>query len=598
MRRSTLPGRVDESGSALLTVLGTAVVLTLLLLTTLGFALSNLRPTDDDQDAKAALAAAQAGVDDFLSRLNADNNYWLTADPANPAFSAVGAAIPGTGGATGSFRYAVLDTATQVAESSRLRLEVTGKRDRTERSVVATLVPAGFLKYVYYTDVEVTDPALYASSVRVTVNGSSGYSSSTTEGTTTTTTTYTYYANSSTVLRMCSRRYYEARVSDQTYVSSASEPYYVMAVKGGVSTVSTGDVGKTVVLGADPAQPGRGCRELQWVTGDGVDGPMHSNDALYITGSPLFRNPGGPAPGTAWADGSTPAPAANRRWWGAGAPDPAGQSPVVQPLVEMPDSNSAVMDAAQAHGCVYTGATKIVFTEDAMTVLSPGTTAPNKTSCLPAGAAGGTQTVKPIPPVVYVAPTAASCTPGAVGYPLQIAAAGTTPARTESDLGAGPDHACGKGNAYVSGRIRGRSTVAADSDVVVTGDLTYASGTTGSDVLGLIANNYVWVYHPVDAAGDNMLTPAQEVHNIHAAILSVRHSFAVQSWNYGASLGGDVNKLNVVGSISQKFRGPVGTAGGSGYKKNYQYDKRLLALPPPFFLQPKTTPWSVREMSG
>ena len=397
---------------------------------------------------------------------------------------------------------------------------------------------------------------------------------------------------------MCSRRYYEARVSDQTYVSSASEPYFMLATKSGIGHVQHRRDRQDGRAGRRPPQPGRGCRELQWVTGDGVDGPMHSNDALYITGSPLFRNPAGPGTRDSLGGRLDPAPAPNRRWWGSGGPDPAGQAPVAQPLVEMPDSNSAVKDAAQAHGCVYTGATKIVFTEDAMTVLSPGTTAPNKPSCLPSGAAGGTQTVKPIPPVVYVAPTTASCTAGAVGYPLKIAATGTTPERTESSLGAGPDHACGKGNAYVSGRIRGRSTVAADSDVIVTGDLTHASGTTGSDVLGLIANNYVWVYHPVDASGNNMLTPAQEVHNIHAAILSVRHSFAVQSWNYGASVGGDVNKLNVVGSISQKFRGPVGTAGGSGYKKNYLYDKRLLTLPPPFFLQPKTTPWSVREISG
>ena len=99
-----------------------------------------------------------------------------------------------------------------------------------------------------------------------------------------------------------------------------------------------------------------------------------------------------------------------------------------------------------------------------------------------------------------------------------------------------------------------------------------------------------------------MLTAAQEVHHVQAAILSLRHSFLVQSYEYGAPLdgGGTGQKLNVTGSISQKFRGPVGTAGvpGTGYKKGYAYDKRLLAIPPPFFLQPKTTPWFVKEMSG
>ena len=140
-----------------------------------------------------------------------------------------------------------------------------------------------------------------------------------------------------------------------------------------------------------------------------------------------------------------------------------------------------------------------------------------------------------------------------------------------------PDHTCSNGTAYVAGRVQGRTTVGTDSDIVVTGDLTYRSGTNGSDVLGLVANNNVWIYHPVSnngstsctpqpgCRGDNMLTAAQEVHNVQAAILSLRHSFLVQSYEYGAPLdAGTGQKLNVTGSISQKYRGPVGTAGRRG----------------------------------
>jgi hypothetical protein len=71
----------------------------------------------------------------------------------------------------------------------------------------------------------------------------------------------------------------------------------------------------------------------------------------------------------------------------------------------------------------------------------------------------------------------------------------------------------------------------------------------------------------------------------------------VQNWNVGAPLG----TLNVLGSISQKFRGPVGTGSGStistGYYKNYVYDARLSNLQPPFFLTPLGSPWELATVT-
>ena len=46
------------------------------------------------------------------------------------------------------------------------------------------------------------------------------------------------------------------------------------------------------------------------------------------------------------------------------------------------------------------------------------------------------------------------------------------------------------------------------------------------------------------------------------------------------------------GVIVQKFRGPVGTSGGTGYDKDYNYDTRLTALPPPSFLELQNDAWS------
>lgn len=149
-------------------------------------------------------------------------------------------------------------------------------------------------------------------------------------------------------------------------------------------------------------------------------------------------------------------------------------------------------------------------------------------------------------------------------------------------------------------------TIATANDVVVTGDLkTTTNDFTGTDVIGLVANNYVWVYHPIDDNGDNIVPPTTGyVHEIDAAILSVARSFLVQNWDQGAAvsvMGNDASKLTIKDAIAQKHRGPVGTGGATsiatGYLKNYIYDPRLMTLPPPYFLKPVSAPWGVSKLS-
>lgn len=79
---------------------------------------------------------------------------------------------------------------------------------------------------------------------------------------------------------------------------------------------------------------------------------------------------------------------------------------------------------------------------------------------------------------------------------------------------------------------------------------------------------------------------------IDAAILSTDHSFIVDNYICGSSLG----NLNIWGSIAQYWRGPVGTGSGSstsGYTKNYNYDERLATYQPPNFLAPTTNEWKI-----
>jgi len=118
------------------------------------------------------------------------------------------------------------------------------------------------------------------------------------------------------------------------------------------------------------------------------------------------------------------------------------------------------------------------------------------------------------------------------------------------------------------------------------------SAPSGIAALGLIATNFVRVYHPCPSNTNK--TGVLENPWIYAAILSTSHSFLVDNWECGKTLG----NLGVYGAIAQKFHGPVATVGASGYLKDYIYDSRLATVEPPYFLSPFKTGWKVsRETS-
>jgi hypothetical protein len=80
--------------------------------------------------------------------------------------------------------------------------------------------------------------------------------------------------------------------------------------------------------------------------------------------------------------------------------------------------------------------------------------------------------------------------------------------------------------------------------------------------------------------------------SIDAALLALKHSFIVDNYYCGGTLG----TLTINGAIGQHYRGPVGTGGASittGYLKNYNYDDRLRRVNPPYFLDPVNSAWRV-----
>jgi hypothetical protein len=167
-----------------------------------------------------------------------------------------------------------------------------------------------------------------------------------------------------------------------------------------------------------------------------------------------------------------------------------------------------------------------------------------------------------------------------------------------------PAYGCRDGDLFVQGAVSVQTTAASENYVYVTGDIKDQD--KNSDVLGLVGQNGVLVYNPMDALGLPLLSQGNPGGNgagnngaglgnggsgreIDAAIVSVAHTFQVQNFDKGPARG----TLTVFGSIAQKFRGPVATSAGgailTGYAKNYAYDPLLVAVTPPKFLEPSAT---------
>jgi hypothetical protein len=291
------------------------------------------------------------------------------------------------------------------------------------------------------------------------------------------------------------------------------------------------------------------CKEITFIDSDHVDGPLHTNDSLQMCGSPRFGRNAQDA-----VEVSAPTPG-----WRAGCsatPNFVGRFAVNSPILTLPPSDGNLRQSVLS-GYTFTGQTTIVLSGATMTV-------------------NGVSTALPANGLIYVKNGA--CGRGYVPY-----APYTDPA--------------GCANVYVRGTYSTSLTIASEKDVIVNGNLTH----TGSGLLGLVANNFVRVYHPTTTPNSSGACTNQagtmSTVTIDAAILSLQHSFTVDNYFCGAAL----SSLVVNGVIAQKFRGPVGTSSGgtviSGYSKAYAYDDRLAFRSPPYFLDPLQANWRIRRQS-
>ena len=521
----------DDRGIAMIFVIAAITVLSVLLATVFTMAIQAQPGARRDQDWNAALAAAQAGADDYIARLNQNDTYWTTVDCTNQALKGPKAGTNSCGWTTstsagwqnvkpghpesGQFHYDV--DASAIYSQGVIRVTVTGKVRTVSRSIQVLVSRGGSTEFLYYTDFEDADPAnteAYPSGPSTDACGKSGPSLA---------------------------KYYWQNTS-------------------------------------------RNCVEITFVTGDTLDGAVHFNDTPLMSGSPTFLKQ------YETSDPKCQTPTVANCSRGGASPSLNGGKPRYAPALYLPDNSGQF---STYPGCTYTGSTRIKFNNDGtMTVWSRdsvGTTLGAGCGTASAFSGGASQTV-PVPndKVIYVknATSTAKCTTGRIGDGLPIA----NDVNTDNST-----FYCGNGNVWVEGTLKGRVTLAAQNNIIVTNDLLLASTptgsvATGSDMLGLVASNSVVNYHPVNSSGTNL--KAAEDRWIYGSIQTLQRSFWVQQYGEGAKLG----TLHVRGSIAQRWRGIVGTGGssGTGYLKDYGYDSRLTFTSPPYFPQWTNAVWGAK----
>lgn len=314
------------------------------------------------------------------------------------------------------------------------------------------------------------------------------------------------------------------------------------------------------------------CAEIMFVEPDAINGPFHSNDSILTCNMPIFGRDASDVIETASA-----APGYIKLTSGScsGAePTFRGQWKSNREHLEVPTSNTSLATVA---GYTFTGTTTIRLRDD------------HKFDVIKSDGTSQTGLAWPTTGVIHVKN-------------------GTKCAAASPPTSAAYDDPKDCAVVYVSGTYSDSLTINSEDDIVIRPPAGSGNGDiirNGDAVLGLIAANFVRVYHKVSRAYngadendcanvDTTAEPLMKDVRIDAAILALSHSFIVDNYACGAKLG----TITVNGAIAQRYRGPVGTSccspqGQTGFIKSYGYDDRLRYRSPPYFLSPIAASWKV-----
>ena len=159
-----------------------------------------------------------------------------------------------------------------------------------------------------------------------------------------------------------------------------------------------------------------------------------------------------------------------------------------------------------------------------------------------------------------------------------------------------------QGKVAISGRLRGRVTVAATDEIIVLDDLMYSvdpGAGTCRDILGIFGGaNVVMADNTINAptrpggggTPNPYLTFDDTKDEFLQGVVLALGSFTTENYNAGSNNAEFCEAtswgrgcLYLTGGVIQATRGPVGQASGEGYLKRYAYDQCAAEEPPPYF---------------
>ena len=625
-----------DGGAAMILVMAWSMLLLLLALVVTRAAIGQILPSDRSERSYAALAAAEAGIDDYRARLLAQPSYFREVDPTN--LSRTGwAPVPG-GSTNGEFTVAV--DSSRAGSGGEILLYSTGRSGNISRTIEATLSKRSTLDYVYMSDIETPSPMLPGAYSTAAIAGAVG-GQPTSQG----------VASS-----LCSRYWYQQGNISPTAQGNQRNLNFcqwagIYSNERIVGKLHTNDVWRldnVDLSGAlDAGAISSACRSTADGLLAGEVGCSENRRFLSTSESGITSNNGASA---IWPPASTPTYQGDA-FRPASSGNATNRNPRYESVLELPQSPALLKKRASSTGCVFTGPTRIRFSVETgvgyMYVTSPDTlvtaTACGGTTLKSSTSTPATQVTKKIALagftdlVLYVqdvprpgqaddpdndydvnnrwtAGTEPTCKAKSTKiYPYVIPNDSVDKALfnsgstykgfpSEQADAASPWYAnsCGSGDLYAQGSYKGSVTIATQSNIVLTSSLmdSTASLTTGqpsassTSALGLVSEKFTYAYRPTKAdrswVGDWKSANAVDP-KYNFALLAVDECFAAQDPYYSPRQG----NIYLWGSLAQKYRCVVGSTGG--YYKQYSFDSRLTRLHPPYMLELSTEPWEVQR---
>ncbi len=448
----------SQTGFTMIVVLGVMLVTSLLLVAAFTAANGEVRLTSLDRAQKKAYYAAEAGVEDYEYHLTQDGNYlgYCTSPPSeNPALNQAGetshkATVPSTTGEPTNEQYAI-----QLLPAESDKIEKDHKCDPNH--LVETMIE---------------EEGSATGTFRIESIGYSGGEERTLVAT---------FRNANFVSYVWYTKYEtgDPVIYGEPPTAPTALPNYYNECGNFYGTRPGQE--KSKIGGFE--YPLR-CAENLFKSGESVNGPMHTGDHAGICGSPVFgRNEndriefgnGGKPEGEGYSNEGVCGEASTPVFKGKHI------LPKETLSIEPPPGDEELKHIVEP-AYLYEEKTEIVLEGSTMTVIK------HKGAGL-----GFEKEEKAVayPPngVIYVS--------GGCGQ--KYSPFGPIPRYAGNEVAAESDTTCG--NVYVRGEYTKSLTIAAENDVIINGNITTpvnGEGTpTTNALLGLIANNFVRIYHPV-----------------------------------------------------------------------------------------------------